>query len=314
MKRFKYIGIMMMAAGMLTATSCSDFDDYNEVQVNPEAAANLSLWENIEQNPQLSDFEELIKKAGFDDELQGSHYYTVWAPLNGTFDKSIYADMDQAALLKNFVYNHVADYNHPISGDINNKVFTLNRKTYNFTGVSGTFTFAGITLAQANIPSTNGLMHTLDGAAMYYDNIYDYILGLGEGYESINAYFKRYETSVLDEANSVKGPMVNGLQTYVDSVMIVDNSLVRRLGAQLQNEDSSYTVLLPTDKAWENKYNAIKPYYNFITNTVGQDLLGTSSSSNIKQINTGDIDNAYFQDSIIKRFITNTIVYSNNDT
>lgn len=304
----------MMAAGMLTATSCSDFDDYNEVQVNPEAAANLSLWENIEQNPQLSDFEELIKKAGFDDELQGSHYYTVWAPLNGTFDKSIYADMDQAALLKNFVYNHVADYNHPISGDINNKVFTLNRKTYNFTGVSGTFTFAGITLAQANIPSTNGLMHTLDGAAMYYDNIYDYILGLGEGYESINAYFKRYETSVLDEANSVKGPMVNGLQTYVDSVMIVDNSLVRRLGAQLQNEDSSYTVLLPTDKAWENKYNAIKPYYNFIANTVGQDLRGTSSSSNIKQINTGDIDNAYFQDSIIKRFITNTIVYSNNDT
>lgn len=304
----------MMAAGMLTATSCSDFDDYNEVQVNPEAAANLSLWENIEQNPQLSDFEELIKKAGFDDELQGSHYYTVWAPLNGTFDKSMYADMDQAALLKNFVYNHVADYNHPISGDINNKVFTLNRKTYNFTGVSGTFTFAGITLAQANIPSTNGLMHTLDGAAMYYDNIYDYILGLGEGYESINAYFKRYETSILDEANSVKGPMVNGLQTYVDSVMIVDNSLVRRLGAQLQNEDSSYTVLLPTDKAWENKYNAIKPYYNFITNTVGQDLLGTSSSSNIKQINTGNIDNAYFQDSIIKRFITNTIVYSNNDT
>ena len=304
----------MMAAGMLTATSCSDFDDYNEVQVNPEAAANLSLWENIEQNPQLSDFEELIKKAGFDDELQGSHYYTVWAPLNGTFDKSMYADMDQAALLKNFVYNHVADYNHPISGDINNKVFTLNRKTYNFTGVSGTFTFAGITLAQANIPSTNGLMHTLDGAAMYYDNIYDYILGLGEGYESINAYFKRYETSILDEANSVKGPMVNGLQTYVDSVMIVDNSLVRRLGAQLQNEDSSYTVLLPTDKAWENKYNAIKPYYNFITNTVGQDLRGTSSSSNIKQINTGNIDNAYFQDSIIKRFITNTIVYSNNDT
>ena len=305
---------MMMAAGMLTATSCSDFDDYNEVQVNPEAAANLSLWENIEQNPQLSDFEELIKKAGFDDELQGSHYYTVWAPLNGTFDKSIYADMDQVALLKNFVYNHVADYNHPISGDINSKVFTLNRKTYNFAGVSGTFTFAGITLAQANIPSTNGLMHTLDGAAMYYDNIYDYILGLGEGYESINAYFKRYETSILDEANSVKGPMVNGLQTYVDSVMIVDNSLVRRLGAQLQNEDSSYTVLLPTDKAWENKYNAIKPYYNFITNTVGQDLRGTSSSSNIKQINTGNIDNAYFQDSIIKRFITNTIVYSNNDT
>ena len=41
----------MMAAGMLTATSCSDFDDYNEAQMNPEATGNLSLWENIKQNP-----------------------------------------------------------------------------------------------------------------------------------------------------------------------------------------------------------------------------------------------------------------------
>ena len=63
----------MMAAGMLTATSCSDFDDYNETQMNAEATGNLSLWENIKQNPNLSDFKELVEKAGFDDELQGSH-------------------------------------------------------------------------------------------------------------------------------------------------------------------------------------------------------------------------------------------------
>ena len=314
MKRFKYIGIMMMAAGMLTATSCSDFDDYNEAQMNPEATGNLSLWENIKQNPNLSDFKELVEKAGFDDELQGSHYYTVWAPLNGTFDKSQFENLDEAALLKQFVYNHIADYNHPISGDVTNRIYTLNRKTYNFTGLGGVITYADVKLDQANLPSTNGIIHTLHGAAMFYDNIYDFITGSQE-YTKLSEYFNKYELSMLDEENSVKGPMVNGLQTYVDSVMIVENSLLDmfHLDADLQHEDSSYTFIVPTDKAWESAYNRIKPYYNYIKNTTVQDLTATQSSSKIPTINTGDIDNAMLSDSITKRFIVNDLVYSNNN-
>ncbi len=45
MKLHKYIGLMIGAAAMLTATSCSDWDDYNEVKsdaVNP--SADLTLW------------------------------------------------------------------------------------------------------------------------------------------------------------------------------------------------------------------------------------------------------------------------------
>ena len=305
---------MMMAAGMLTATSCSDFDDYNETQMNTELTGNLSLWENIKQNPNLSDFKALVEKAGFDDELQGSHYYTVWAPLNGTFDKAQFENLSEAALLKQFVYNHIADYNHPISGDVTNRIYTLNRKTYNFTGLGGEITYADVKLAQANIPSTNGIIHTLNGAAIYYDNIYDFITG-SEEYTMIRDYFNKYELSRLDEENSVKGPMVNGLQTYVDSVMIVENSLLDRmhLDANLQHEDSSYTFILPTDKAWESAYNRIKPYYNFIKNTVAQDLAGTQSSSSIKTINTGDIDNALLSDSLTKRRLTNNLVLSNNN-
>lgn len=303
----------MMAAGMLTATSCSDFDDYNETQMNPELAGNLSLWENIEQNPNLSDFKDLIEKAGFDDELQGSHYYTVWAPLNGTFDKSQFENLDEAALLKQFVYNHIADYNHSISGDVSNRIYTLNRKIYTFTGFGGEATYADVKLAQANIPSTNGIIHTLNGVAIYYDNIYDYITE-SKVDTLISQYFNKYELSMLDEENSVKGPMVNGLQTYVDSVMIVENSLLNRLNADLLNEDSTYTFILPTDKAWESTYNRIKPYYNYIKNTIVQDLAATQSSSSIPTTTTGDIDNVLLNDSIVKRNLTANLVYSNNDT
>lgn len=303
----------MMAAALLTATSCSDFDDYNEAQINTEQSANLTLWENIEQNSQLSQFKELIEKAGFADELKGSHYYTVWAPLNNTFDKAAYDTLSKEEIMARFVYNHVADYNHPISGDVINKVFTLNRKTYNFVGNGGSFTFAGVQLAQANIPSANGLIHTMNGAVEFYFNIYDYIMSL-QTTDSIGSYFAKYETRELDKVNSVQGPMVNGLQTYVDSVMIIDNSLIRRLRADLQHEDSSYTILLPTNNAWNSSYERINKYYKFIKNTICQDLRAEgNSSSKIATMNTGDINNTLLVDSITKSYIVDGLVYSNND-
>ncbi len=306
---------MMMAAGLLTATSCSDFDDYNEVQINPDTAANLTLWENIEQNPQLSDFEELIVKAGFDDELASSHYYTVWAPLNGTFDKSDFSELTQEELLEQFVYNHVADYNHTVSGEADNRVYTLNRKTYFFKGVTGSYTFANVPVAQANVPSKNGVLHTMNGAAMFYFNLYDFIMARQDT-DSLSKYFAKYETRELDEASSVKGPMVNGLQTYVDSVMIIENSLLGRnwLDADLLHEDSSYTFLMPTNKAWDDSYNKIKPYYNFIQNTICQDLYTASGSTKIPTMTTGNINQTLLADSMTKRYLVNYLVYSNNDT
>ena len=46
----------MMAATMLTAISCSDFDDYNEVPAEQSVAAQQTLWQNISNNKELSDF------------------------------------------------------------------------------------------------------------------------------------------------------------------------------------------------------------------------------------------------------------------
>jgi hypothetical protein len=44
---------MMLAAGMLTAASCSDFKDYNEAPKDALPAGNQTLWQNIQQNSEL---------------------------------------------------------------------------------------------------------------------------------------------------------------------------------------------------------------------------------------------------------------------
>ena len=300
----------MAAAALLAATSCSDFSDYNDTPVSDVQQADRTLWENISQNDQLSDFATLVKKAGFDDELSQPHYYTVWAPLNGTYDASSLMSADSATVLYQFVKSHIAEYNHSVSGLVDERIHALNRKSFAFEG-DGQYTYAGHTLRQLNLPNSNGIMHLLDGAARFYPNLYEYLFSC-EGIDSVATFFKRYETSVLDTKNSVLGPTINGKQTYIDSVMITSNSLLNRIKAKLDKEDSTYTMLVPTNEAWLAHYDKISKCYNYINTTVAQNIDEATSTSSAPTASV-TVDAAYTKDSLTRLHLVSDLVYNNNN-
>ena len=300
----------MAAAVLLAATSCSDFSDYNDTPVSDVQQADRTLWENISQNDQLSDFATLVKKAGFDDELSQPHYYTVWAPLNGTYDASSLMSADSATVLYQFVKSHIAEYNHSVSGLVDERIHALNRKSFAFEG-DGQYTYAGHTLRQLNLPNSNGIMHLLDGAARFYPNLYEYLFSC-EGIDSVATFFKRYETSVLDTKNSVLGPTINGKQTYIDSVMITSNSLLNRIKAKLDKEDSTYTMLVPTNEAWLAHYDKISKCDNYINTTVAQYIDEATSTSSAPTASV-TVDAAYTKDSLTRLHLVSDLVYNNNN-
>lgn len=319
MKQMKNIGITMMAALALAATSCSDFDDYNEVGTSTLPTADATLWENISTQENLSDFKALLVKTGYDKLLQASNYYTVWAPQNGSYDAAKWQAADSATARKQFVENHVSQYNYGASGDFSSRVLAANEKKYTFTSQGG-LTFAGIEVAKANVPASNGMLHLLKQAVPFYPNLYEYMQE-NQKTDSLSKFIAKYESRVLDEANSVKGPIENGLQTYLDSVMVIENSMLgwSGLNAKLDNEDSTYTVLLPTNEAWDKSYAHLKNYFNFnVKQIVGEDL----ASSGEAVVNPGDIkkttteieDHAYLTDSLTHQYMVKHLVYSNNST
>ena len=246
-----------MAVSLLMAASCSDFDDYNKAEADATPSANQTLWENILQNPQLSEFASLLKKSGFDNELNQTQYYTVWAPLNGTFDAASFQSLGNDALMRQFVKNHIASYGHQAKGVVNERILMLNEKTYNFEG-SSSYKFDGVDLVQANLPNNNGILHTLNGLASFYPNLYEFVtdslLSAGMEIDSLRHYFLRYENTYLDTEASVVGPIVDGMQTYIDSVMIERNKLMDRVG-RLNAEDSLYYVVIPTEAGWNKAWN-----------------------------------------------------------
>ena len=304
-------------------TSCSDFDDYNEVKGSSIASANQTLWQNISQEPQLSDFKALLDKAGYGSHLDTTQYYTVWAPLNGTFSPADYQNLSSKALLRQFVENHIARYPHNATGPMDERVMMLNDKSYSFTG-SGTYTFDGRTVKTANVPSSNGILHYIDGAAVYYPTLYEFINDVDQsgkyGIDSLRAYYQRHENTWLDEESSVIGPIVNGMQTYIDSVMVSENSLWNGLHANIQVEDSSYVFLMPTDELWKQQYEKIKSCFNYIPQTKAQLFISSGGTTRIdaanplvKSLNDPVQNAAFWSDSLTSLAITQNLIFSTTD-
>lgn len=304
--------MLCSAIAVIALGACSDFDDYNTASTEGQTAtATQTLWENISGNAQLSNFASLVRKAGFDDELNTTHYYTVWAPLDGTYDAAALQALDSKSLLNRFVKNHIADFGHGASGSVQEHVFMLNEKSYDFVG-TGSYTFDNIRVEQANLPNSNGLLHTLNGQAAYYPNLYEFITDSlqsgGKDIDSLRNYFMKAHVVELDKQKSVPGSIVDGLQTYVDSVMTIKNDLWTALNAKLAVEDSAYTFLMPTNRAWNSLYKKVESYYSY-PSTIASQLFSGNTVSTVSET----LDGSYLQDSIAMSFITRYLLYSNND-
>ena len=124
------------AVAALALAACADWNDHYDADTSLLDTQHATLWQNISQNENLSQFASLLKKAGYDEVLNATQTYTVWAPVNGTFDYETLASLSSDRLLKEFVENHIARNNYPASGAVDQRVYTLNEKLMLFSGNS----------------------------------------------------------------------------------------------------------------------------------------------------------------------------------
>lgn len=341
--------MMMVAGGLLAMASCSDFSDYNTAPVANEPSADKTLWENISGSANLSDFASVLQRVGYDKVLDASHTYTVWAPVNGSFNMDSLKNVSDDKVEKEFVKNVIADFAHKESDLNDTTIYMLNKKLLKFNNKNtGSLSFdAQQVLPNANntsiynYPSTNGLLYTVANPATFRFNAYEIFSEQADVASKVMDYIKKYESVILDETNSVKGEIKDGEQHYDDSVLITRNTFTENsLKAQLDNEDSLYTILIPNDKAWEESYNTISKYYKYIPKIAYQDLsaLGTTKGGTVSGTNPlkpagatimgptlgstnatiaappagAEIEEtaAYWTDSITKRYITNNLAFS----
>ena len=309
------IGYCLLVIGM---TACADYNDYNSVpSAGDLPGANNTLWENISSDAQLTKFSNLAKKCNFSEVLNSPRFYTVWAPVDNAFSDTEYARLmasDSATIVKQFMQQHMTEYNYPISAALDSTtIITLNAKHHAFTRNS----FDGFSyIADAiNLPSTNGVMHKINGLSEFHQNLYENIDNLTDC-KSIKDYIQKYDEYYLDVNASVIGPLRDGKQTYLDSVMKKRNNVIRSImRADLEDEDSTFCMLIPNDNAWNAAYAAINPRYNFIPKLDYMDLSKKTTVASSTNATTAKADKAAeadgeLQDSLTCRNIVNNLVFS----
>lgn len=301
-----------LAAGAMT-TACSDWDDHYDNN-GVSGSASETIWENVKANANLSQFADLMHKAGYDEVINTTQTYTVWAPLNGTFNYDSLNALPLTNLKEHFAMNHVARFNYPASGSVDAAVTMLNKKVMPFSG-NGTYTFNGVEVVSPNVASSNGMLHVTSGMVDYMANLFESLDSMALPIDSISRYFHNYDQKVLDEANSVKGPVVDGRLTYLDSVFVEHNILLYLHKAMIHLEDSSYTMLLPSDEAWQKAYKAVKSCFNYKPFTFVKDIPQTNlKKATAENYDTGStkLDFDLLNDSIIHYMICKDLFFNNN--
>ena len=277
--RHKILAGVLLLGFALAAPSC---EDKEEIRVTPETPyADKTLYEVIMDDRDLTDFVEVINACGAhcaDSLFNQSRVYTVWAPVNGTFNKdSIIAETipdengnsNRDIVFHSFVEAHIANHLVPANGtlDEDNTVMLLNSKNAVFTGSYKTgYTFSGIELdpSNTNIRVRNGLLHKIASPSEYKYSIWEY-LKIAEGVDSVALYLYSYNVTEFNEGQSISGPVVNGEQTFIDSVFTTSNVWLdpwRGVG-NINNEDSTYIVYVPTNELWNKMVKKAEAHYNY---------------------------------------------------
>lgn len=223
----------------------------------------------------------------FKDVLSANTPVTLWAPCNDALtdeEWQKYEDMaqnDGYNLQQQFIGNHMALYRKTMT-KTGTETFRLVNSKFATIDYAGKM-FQKAHVAEGDIPARNGLLHILESGNEFLYNLYEYIKFSGE-VTTFRDYLVARDTTYFLESASIEGlPDENGNPTYVDSVYFQDNMMfntrkynptgedandawmnsLKMFMSRINEEDSAYVMVVPTDAAWAKATDDMKKYYNY---------------------------------------------------
>ena len=339
----RYFGAIALGAVLTAVPGCTDTwdDHYNGESTS---GASQTLWEKISSNPNYSRFADIVSKAKYykdnthpvdgytyKDILSGGQVNTVWAPDNTALTEAEYQKwvemlesdevVDGYNVQQQFLGNHIALWRHNISEPGVDTVKMINGK--NLTFDKGKRTLEGLALTEYNIAAGNGVMHIIDGVVPFRYNFYE-DLKFSKPQTKFGEYVVGQDTTYFFREASIEGlPDENGRPTYVDSVYRTSNMLFETqyyikdetwvmakegFSARINNEDSAFVMIMPSDAAWTAAYDMLKPAYTYATvyDDKSKGDLGSSTALPAK----GKLDPDSIQKMSIEMDMISPLVYN----
>jgi hypothetical protein len=254
-----------LAAVLLLFPACNDsFDDHYPEPGDSEQDKLPSLWELIKENKDLSIFAGMLEQTGYDRYLASDQTYTVFAPVNDAL-----ALIDPAPADTNFIPNmlktHIARFSWPAPSTASSaNVVMINGKIVPLVATDSKVTVGSREILQKNRRAKNGIIHTVNATVPFQKNVWEMMMN--EEMDSIRNFFYKFNYKYFNRNSSTIVDYQDGFAVY-DSIFFESNRLFSEIG-YLNDEDSTYTMILPTNKAWREAYEERKEYFVFEDDSV----------------------------------------------
>jgi len=213
-----------------------------------------TLTDYIKSEPSFSIFYRMMQISGYDIILNEPQSFTVWVPVDSVMSSFAYLKQTDPKLIDTLyitetVANHITRFTYPTSGLDSVRVYLLSKKLVDFQLINSDYYFGKNRLGSTiNISAKNGILHTITGYQPYVPSLWLHV-------------------SRLQNADSI--------YNFFQSLIVTDDygdeyNTIFKEYAQLDNDDSTYTMLLPTDNAWRIQLANILPYYKVFEDRKGK--------------------------------------------
>lgn len=259
-----------VAGGLFS--SCTDWDDHYDG--TSSSGSGISIWDEIQSNPQLSDFAEVMQAiavtrqhkkttTSYSELLAGGRTVTIFAPVNGSFDKKelidkVLTNSGDSAVEKYFAQNHIISAPQSFVGDGGNKKMLLMNNKY--------ATFAenavnGVEFVQKNISCKNGVMHIIKSPIPYSYTIFEALTNVAD-FKPTGDILQSYNIQEFNEQASASAGSIDGVKVFVDSVTYDRNKMLEAIGP-INANDSSYIAVVPNAEGWKTAWDKVSKAYVF---------------------------------------------------
>lgn len=256
---------------------------------------SMARYYRDEKHPAYTEVDGEKVYYTFKDILQANTPVTVWAPTNDALTEKeweeykLMAQNDGYNLQLRFLGNHIALYRKGMtqSGRDDHETFRLiNGKFATIYYKDGLFQKSVVKEENKDLPASNGLLNVIEQENEFLYNLYEYIKYSpdDENLTTFRDYLVKRDTTYFLESASIEGlPDENGNPTYVDSVYFQDNLMFSRtwynptnidatdawmndlkmLNAEINVEDSTIVMIVPTDDAWKDATQRLQSHYKY---------------------------------------------------
>ena len=270
-----YHKVLGLALATLTFVACSDTwdDHYESLGDSSTGVHEGSLWQAISSDPNLSNFARVIEGCNYKEALDGSQVFTVFAPTNDKFSAAeadqLIADYKAQAdtvlqanntVLKEFIQNHMALYNHSFSNLRTDTLVLMNGK---YAVMNRDTTINGVKMTKINQLYSNGVLYVLNDQIGYLPNVFE-AFRKDHDFDSLYnfLYNSHFYYKVFLPEQSVAGSIVDGKTQYLDSVFAQRNELFSYLG-NINVEDSNYIMVAPTNEVCAQLISEYEQYFDY---------------------------------------------------